>query len=214
MDFTDVDALIFDMDGTLVDNMPFHRLAWLEWAQREGLALSEAELLAQTHGTIGEIVARLFPDRTPGDRFQIGERKEGLYREIYAPHLRLLPGLQEFLEQARERSLQLALATAGDHTNIAFTIDGLGVRSFFDALIGSEDVRHGKPHPEVFLLSAQKLGVAPEKCVVFEDSPAGVEAALRAGMKCMVVNPMTPRGEFGETSHVLSWASDYREWLE
>jgi beta-phosphoglucomutase family hydrolase len=207
--FTDFEALIFDMDGTLVDNMPFHHKTWLEWAVREDIRLSESELMAQTHGTIGEITRRFFPNESEAEIFARGQRKEALYRELYAPHLKLLSGLQEFLVWSRENNLRIALATAGDYKNIAFTIDGLQIREFFEALVGSEDVTHGKPHPEVFLLAAQKLNLAPHKCVVFEDSPAGVEAARRAGMKCVVVNQMTPREEFGDTSHVLMWMDDY-----
>jgi beta-phosphoglucomutase family hydrolase len=210
-DFSPFKALIFDMDGTLVDNMRYHRETWLWWAKREGIELSEAEILAQTHGTIGEIVARFFPDATPAERFVIGERKEALYRELYAPHLRLLPGCDDLLDWTAQTGMPLALATAGDATNIAFTIDGLHIRRYFKAFVGGEAVKQGKPHPEVFLMAASRLGVAPQECLVFEDSPAGVEAARGAGMKCIVVNPMTPRSEFGETDHVLQWARDYRE---
>ena len=210
-DFSQYEALIFDMDGTLVDNMPFHRQTWLEWARREGLNLSKEESMAQTHGTIFEIVRRFFPDKTEEERREIGARKEALYREIYAPHLRLLPGLDDLLEWTRATQMPVALATAGDKTNIDFTLDGLGIRPFFRAIVGSEDVTHGKPHPEVFLLAAQKLGIAPEKCLVFEDSPAGVEAARGAGMKCIALNLMNPRDEFGESSHVVKWARDFRD---
>lgn len=210
-DFSPFKALIFDMDGTLVDNMNTHRQTWLLWAKREGIELSEEEILAQTHGTIGEIVARFFPGRSKEGLFEIGERKEALYRELYAPHLRLIAGCDDLLDWAKQTGMPLALATAGDATNIAFTLDGLNIRSYFSAFVGGEDVTHGKPHPEVFLAAAAKLGIEPSDCLVFEDSPAGVEAARRAGMKCIVVNPMMPREEFGETDHVLQWTRDYRE---
>jgi beta-phosphoglucomutase family hydrolase len=210
-DFSGFDALIFDMDGTLVDNMPYHRQTWIEWAHREGLKLSDDEILSRTHGTIGEIVYRFFPHASEAERHRIGERKEALYRELYAPHLRLLPGLSDLLEWTRHHNVPLAVATAGDAKNIAFTLDGLDIRSYFQAFVGGEDVTHGKPHPEVFLLAAQALGVTPEKCLVFEDSPAGAEAACRAGMQTIIVNQMNPTGEFGDTSHVLRWAQDYRE---
>ncbi|RYX83913.1 HAD family phosphatase [bacterium] len=209
-DRADVDALIFDMDGTIVDNIPHHDQSWISWAKREGLDYSEEELFARTHGTISEIMLRLFPDATEEERFELGERKEALYRDIYQPHLAALPGLEEFLAGAREHSLRIGLATAGDATNIAFTVDGLNIRSQFDSLVGSEDVTYGKPHPEVFLVAAQKIGVDPQRCLAFEDSVAGVEAVRRAGMKCIVVNQMAPREKYGDTSHVLDWIEDYR----
>lgn len=207
---SDTKALIFDMDGTVVDNIAYHEQSWIAWAKQEGLSISEAQLLALTYGTIGEITRRLFPRATAAEQFELGERKEAIYRELYRPHLAPLPGLEEFLIWARQHALPLAIATAGDAKNINFTIDGLKFRSYFDALVGSGDVRHGKPHPDVYLIAAQKLGVAPEQCVAFEDSVAGVEASRRAGMKCIVVNQMAPREEFGDCSHVLSWIDDYR----
>jgi len=207
---SDTKALIFDMDGTVTNNIPYHNQSWIAWAKREGLGLSETALLAETYGTIGEITRRLFPGSTPAEQSELGERKEALYREIYKPYLAPLPGLEEFLLWARRQNLPLAIATAGDAKNIDFTIDGLKLRSYFDAFIGSEDVTHGKPHPEVYLIAAQKLRVVPEECVAFEDSVAGTEAARRAGMKCIVVNQMASREEFGDCSHVLAWIDDYR----
>lgn len=203
-------ALVFDMDGTLVDNMGYHREAWLQWARREGLTGTDEEILALTHGTLREIVPRLFPHETdPRVLIERGDRKEAFYRELYAPHLELIPGLAGLLETASSRGILMAVATAGDRNNIDFTLDGLNVRRYFAAIVGAEEVTHGKPHPEVFLTAAAKLDVAPEACLVFEDSPAGVEAARRAGMPCFVVNPMNPREDFGETDHALHFAKDY-----
>ncbi len=210
---TNCEAVIFDMDGTLVDNMDFHRQTWLEWARREGLNKSEDEILANTHGIILEIVQRLFPHvQNEAELRALGERKEALYREIYKPHLKLLPGLAAWLNWLRDKDIPLAVATAGDRTNLAFTLDGLSIRDYFRATITSENVTHGKPHPEVFLLAAQALNSAPEKCLIFEDSPVGAEAARRAGMKCIVVNADAPREKFDDTSHVLRFVEDYKEF--
>ncbi len=207
---TQCEAVIFDMDGTLVDNMDFHRQTWLIWAKREGLNKSDDEILRNVNGTIGEIVARLFPDvQDANELFALGERKEALYREIYAPHLKLLPGLAAWLHWLQSQNVPMVVATAGDRKNLAFTIDGLAIRDYFGAFVTGEDVRKGKPHPEVFLLAAEKLNLAPKKCLVFEDSPAGTEAARRAEMPCVVVNADAPRDEFGDTSHVLRFMDDF-----
>lgn len=203
-------AVIFDMDGTLVDNMGFHRRTWLEWAKREGLNKSENDILQNVNGTIKEIVRRLFPHLQNEDElFALGERKEALYREIYKPHLQMLPGLYSYLEWLRDQKIPLAVATAGDRKNLAFTLDGLGIRDYFRATITGEDVSHGKPHPEVFLLAAQALNIDPQECLVFEDSAAGTEAARRAAMPCVLVNPDVPLDHFGDTSHVISFIEDY-----
>lgn len=208
-------ALIFDMDGTLVDNMPFHLRTWVEWARGEGVDLPEPELLSKTHGTIGEVVRRLFPHVTSeAEVHELGEKKEAYYREAYRPHLKLIPGVAEFLEEARRKGIPMAVATAGDWTNVRFTLDGTEIRHYFPVIIAGEDVKHGKPHPEVFLKAAARLEVEPEDCLVFEDSPAGTEAARRAGMKAIVVNQMNDRKDFGAHEHVLHWARDYfdLEW--
>ena len=210
-DLHSTQALIFDMDGTVTHNIPYHDQSWLIWAEREGLPHTKSELLALTHGTIGEITRRLFPDATPEERFERGERKEAIYRELFRPHLSPLPGLNAFLEWASQQSLKQAIATAGDATNIAFTVDGLKIRNHFEVMVGSEDVTHGKPHPEVYLIAAKRLGVDPSACVAFEDSVAGVEAVRRAEMKCIVVNPMAPSADYGDCSHVIKWMKDYRD---
>ena len=156
---------------------------------------------------------RLFPHvQNEAELRALGERKEALYREIYKPHLKLLPGLAAWLNWLRDKDIPLAVATAGDRTNLAFTLDGLSIRDYFRATITSENVTHGKPHPEVFLLAAQALNSAPEKCLIFEDSPVGAEAARRAGMKCIVVNADAPREKFDDTSHVLRFVEDYKEF--
>lgn len=207
---THCQAVIFDMDGTLVDNMGFHRQTWLEWAKREGLNKSEDDILRNVNGTIGEIVQRLFPHiQNPDEIFALGERKEALYRKIYKPHLKMLPGLAHWLDWLKDQEIPSVLATAGDRKNLAFTLDGLNIRSYFQATVTGEDVRHGKPHPEVFLLAAQALNIAPEKCLVFEDSPAGAEAARRAEMPCIVINADAPRDRFGDTGHVLGFIKDF-----
>lgn len=207
-------ALIFDMDGTLIDNMAYHRIAWLEWARREGLTFTEEELLAQTHGTIGEITARLFPNETAERRYELGQQKEALYREFYTPHLAVLAGLKPLLHEAKEAKVPLGVATMGDLTNVAFTLDGLHLRPFFSVIVSGEEVTHGKPDPQIFLLAAQRLGVPPAQCLVFEDSTQGAVAARRAGMPCIVVNPMAPREAFLPDEHVLHVARDYDdlEW--
>jgi beta-phosphoglucomutase family hydrolase len=207
---TGCQAVIFDMDGTLVDNMDFHRRTWMEWAKHEGLQKSEDEILQNVNGTIGEIVQRLFPHiQNPDEIFALGERKEALYRELYRPHLQMLPGLIVWLNWLKDEEIPLAVATAGDRKNLAFTLDGLGIRDYFQVMVTGEDTRHGKPHPEVFLRAAEGLNMAPKSCLVFEDSPAGTEAARRAEMPCVVVNADAPREKFGDTGHVLGFIHDF-----
>ena len=136
-------------------------------------------------------------------------RLKGIRRARAVTVLRRVAGFR----RGQPRRLYSPLTTgAGAYAaleRLAVTLEGLGIQNLFRVIVGGEDVENGKPHPDVFLMSAERLGSAPGKCLVFEDSPAGVEAARRGGMPCIVVNPMTPREAFGDTGHVLHFARDY-----
>ncbi len=183
MHFTQAKALIFDMDGTLIDNMEYHRLSFFEFLKCHGISITEAEYEHKNKGTITEIIPRFFGDGlSPEQILELGEEKEALYREMYAPHLQPIDGLTEFLEKAKRLNLKVALATMGDQQNIRFTLEGLQIQHFFDATVGGEEVTYGKPDPEVFLKAADKLAVSPQSCIAFEDSVSGITAALAAHM--------------------------------
>lgn len=179
-------ALIFDMDGTLVDNMAYHRRAWLEFLAGHGIRLTEAELEQQNRGIGVEMMRHFFGAVLPlAEAQELLQAKEARYRSLYRPHLQLVAGARAFLEACRAYGLRLALATAGDKPNIDFVLDGLALRPYFDAVVGAEQVRAGKPDPEVFLVAASQLRVAPAHCLVFEDSRSGFAAARAASMACI-----------------------------
>lgn len=189
-------AVIFDMDGTLVHNMHFHQQAWMQFLQNHGIHITEEEYNEKNHGTRMEIVPRYFNRKlTAEETNKLGAEKEALYREIYTPHLQPISGLDLFLTKLKEKNIKIGLATAGDKENIDFTIDGLGIRHYFDVVTGSEEVKKGKPDPEVFLLTAQKLGVAPQECLVAEDSMSGIQAGLTANMQVLGIASTHTREE-------------------
>ena len=193
-------AFIFDMDGTLVDNARFHTQAWMEIFQSLQVSINEEELHIQAGGkTAKEVLRSVMGDRLSASQVdEYSERKEHLYQQLCRPHLRLLDGLEEFLAEARSLKIPMAVATSAREGNIEFVLGGLDVRSYFTVVIGAQDVQHSKPHPEMFLAAAHRLGIAPEWCIVFEDSLAGIEAAHRAGMQTVVVttslSPIALRG--------------------
>lgn len=177
------------MDGTLVDNMSYHSKAWLELFDSLGIHLEADEFLRSTAGkTNPEILREIIGKHLSEQEIrELSDRKEAYYRKLYHPNLKAANGLLPFLLQAKDLGIPMAVATAAGKENIDFILSGLDIESFFKAVVGAEDIEKGKPDPEIFLKSAQKLHVDPQACIVFEDSPNGVEAARRAGMKAILV---------------------------
>ncbi|MCW5960519.1 MAG: HAD family phosphatase [Pyrinomonadaceae bacterium] len=182
-------GFIFDMDGTLVDNMHFHARAWQTMLAENDLAIDGEEFLKKTAGkTNREIIPAYFPDATDEELLKLGDRKETLYREIFLPERKTVAGAVDFLTRSKELGIKMAVATAAPVANMEFILDGLDLRRFFTAITTAADVSNGKPDPEVFLISAEKLGVEPENCIVFEDAFNGFEAAHRAGIKSIGIS--------------------------
>ena len=179
-----VKGVVFDMDGTLVDNMDFHRQAWFEFLARYDIHITDEEYHEKNTGIITEIVPRFFPGELSAEEIiRLGKEKEVVYRNLYGKHIEALTGLETFLQDLQEAQIAIALATAADQGNIDFTLDALGIRRYFTAITGSEEVSYGKPHPDVYLKSAAKLQLDPTHCVAFEDTPSGIRSAQAAGMK-------------------------------
>ncbi len=206
-------AFIFDMDGTIVDNMAFHTKSWVAFFERRGHAIDADDFFRATAGRQGHEIMRTYlgAGLTTEDTVLLDAEKEELYRELYAPHLETVAGFDQFIETAQEQDVRLAVATAAPPANIVFTLDGLDLRRHFDAVVGAADVARGKPNPDVFLLAAERCGVAPGNCIVFEDAPLGVEAARRAGMKCVVLTTTLPAEAFAEFDNVIHIASDFSQ---
>jgi beta-phosphoglucomutase len=177
-------AFIFDMDGTLVDNMQINADAWGKMLAENDVDVDIHEFLVKTAGkTNREIIPNFFKDATEEKLFELGQRKETIYRELFLPERRAIEGATEFLKEARNLGIKMAVATAAPVANMEFILDGLELRQYFQAITTAADVSHGKPSPEVFLKSAEKLGVETHNCLVFEDAFNGFEAAHRAGMR-------------------------------
>ncbi len=197
-------AFIFDMDGTMVDNMMVHHRAWQRKLAALGLEMELEEVRRQIHGINEEIIKRLFGDRfTPEERRRIAWEKEAEYRHIFLPELKLVQGLEPFLQRAAEAGIPMGIGTAAPPENVRFVLENLRLEPLFSAVIDAAQVQKGKPEPEVFLRVAQALGVPPEQCLVFEDSPTGAEAARRAGMPAIIVTTTHTAQEFNGFPHIL-----------
>jgi beta-phosphoglucomutase len=187
-------AAIFDMDGTLVDNMRFHVQAWVALSRGLGIDAPAERFEREFAGMRNEelLPALLGRPVAPEELAHLAERKESHYRELYAPHLAPLRGARELLSRLREAGFGLAVASAAPRANRTFVLEGLGLRPHFAHVVGAEDVTRGKPAPDLFLAAARALEVEPSACVVFEDAVNGIRAARAAGMLAVGVTTLTP----------------------
>jgi HAD superfamily hydrolase (TIGR01509 family) len=205
-------AFIFDMDGTLVDSMPFHAKSWVQFARRHGIAMPVEEILRRTTGRTGtECMREVFerPLREDEARTLVNE-KEAIYRDLFAPVFAEVRGCRRFVAAAAARGLKIAVATAGDQHNIEFVLSRLKLQPAPAAIVGGDQGLPGKPEPALFLEAARRLAIAPSECIVFEDAPFGIEAARRAGMRAVAVcSTHGPRELAGP--HVVAQVRDYDE---
>lgn len=205
-------AFLFDMDGTMLDNMQYHLQAWQKIVAEAGSGMKGEEIFKQLYGKNTEILTRILGTEkfSVAEIEQMAARKDAFYRELYAPHIKLLPGLWDFLMEAKKQNILLAIASATVDKNVEFAVDALDVRSFFTVIISGSEVKTSKPDPETFLKAAEGLNVLPIDCVVFEDVPKGVEAAMRAAMTTVAVLTSHKKEDFDSFSNVIKTIIDFR----
>lgn len=182
-------AVLWDMDGTLLDSADYHWLAWREVLAAEGFELTR-ELFAESFGRRNDATLRAyFGEEFPlSEVDRIGAIKEALYRDMVRRQgVDLLPGVGRWLARLKAHGWRQALASSASVLNIDAILGALNLADFFDAIVSAEDVQTGKPDPEVFLVAAARVSTPPSLCVVIEDAPAGLEAARRAGMSTIAV---------------------------
>ena len=181
-----MEAVLFDMDGVLVDSYRAHLESWRELAEEQGLPFSESDFERTFGRTSREVIGELWPDRT-GDAKALDERKERAYRRIIERSFPAMPGAGELVSALQAAGWKLAVASSGPPENVDFVLERLGVEGRFDAVVTGRDVQRGKPDPQVFVTAAERLGVPPERCVVVEDAPLGVAAAHAGGMRAVAL---------------------------
>ncbi|WP_219209774.1 HAD family hydrolase [Variovorax boronicumulans] len=206
------DALIFDMDGTMVDSMPWHAKAWIEFARRRGLALDVPDLMRRTTGRNAFECACELMERevSAAESDAITHEKETIYRELFGAVFAEVAGFNAFARAAAAQGLKIAVGTAGDRHNVAFVMERLRMDPLPLAIVGGDEGFTGKPTPAIFLEAARRIGVAPEHCIVFEDAPFGIEAARRAGMRAVAVCTTHSAAELAGP-HVIAAVRDYEE---
>jgi beta-phosphoglucomutase family hydrolase len=177
-------AVIFDMDGVLVDTNPHHKTAWREYYQRFNKELSDDDFVRYVSGKHNAaIVAHLFDNQSLSEANvkQLSDGKEALFRKLYEHHMAPVSGLIDFLKALKAAGIRLAVATSAPVENLDFVVDTLNIRSYFDVLLNESLVKHPKPDPEIYELAMEKLGVSPDESIIFEDSTTGIQAAKASG---------------------------------
>jgi beta-phosphoglucomutase len=178
---------IFDMDGVLVDSYRAHFQSWRDVAAQEGLDVTEKEFAATFGRTSREIIEMLWSEGRYTDQeiLALDARKEAAFRDLIRADFPIMPGATDLVDSLSQAGWALAVGSSGPPENIELVLDRLGKRDAFGAVVTGMDVTRGKPDPQVFLIAAERLGIAPQNCAVVEDAPAGVAAAHAAGMKAI-----------------------------
>ncbi len=191
MDKNNKFGVIFDMDGTLVNNAEYHKQAWIKFLEKHGIGISVEEYHKKLFGRTSKEILSIVFDRelSEEEKTRYTEEKEETYRDIYADKIKAQPGLMKLLDRLKAEGVQMGVATSATESNLKFTLEKLGIAEYFITTTNSSEIKHSKPHPEIFLKTSENLGMDASRCLVFEDSPPGVEAASKAGMKIIVVNP-------------------------
>jgi beta-phosphoglucomutase len=207
-------ALIFDLNGTMINDMEFHIRSWTYILNEELKAgLTHDQVKSQMYGKNSELFIRVFGEgKMTNDEMEFWSmEKEKRYQQAYRPYLQLINGLDEFLKRAYEAKIPMGIGSAAIPFNIDFVLDELGIRKYFSAIVSAEDVVISKPHPETFLKAARLLNTAPADSLVFEDAPKGVEAARNSGIPCVVLTTLHVRDDFPFTDDVVAFIKDYND---
>lgn len=207
-------GFLFDLNGTMVDDMRYHNQAWFDLLTKKLNAdLTWEQVKKEMYGKNSELMIRIFgPDRFTSDEMEeLGLEKEKIYQKAYRSELKLINGLEEFIKKAASNHIELAIGSAAIRFNIDFVLDNLNIRNLFTVIVSAEDVDLSKPHPETFLKCAELLNLAPADCIVFEDAPKGVEAARNAGMQAVVIMSAHDESAFTEYDNVICFVKDYND---
>lgn len=214
LDLKTIQALILDMNGVIIDDEPLHENAFHESLSREGFVLDPDTYKKHFAGrTDREGLVSFLPELPREKQDSLLQEKSNLYQQALKNSLASFPGIPELIIGAATSGLPLAVVTSAKRQEALLVLQSLGLGSYFQALVAAEDVSCGKPDPGGYLLSAQLLGKSPEECLVVEDSPAGVEAALAAGMQVVACLNTHEREDLTAAHFLITQASDLANLL-
>lgn len=200
----EVEAVIWDMDGVLADTAPHHLRAWQEIFGKRGISFTEEDFKRGFGIRNDAIIRNILGEQVTKDEIEtVAQEKEKAFRRIIGQNINPLPGALKLLQALDEHGVRMAIASSTTMENIRLIIGSLGIENCFKAVVTGHDVTEGKPSPQVFLLTAKRLGVEPKNCIVVEDAVAGVVAAKSAGMYCVAVTNTHPEEKLKEADLIV-----------
>lgn len=201
-----IEAVIFDLDGTLIDNNAFHLQSWKQYLKDIDKHISEVEYKAHINGRTNKDAVEYIYGRQMSDEEAMiyTLQKEKIYRTIYQPFIKPVDGLLPLLEKLSELNIPMAIATSGIQVNIDFMFSHIPVQHYFKTIVNSAHIKAGKPDPEIYIKTAELLKVIPENCLVFEDAIVGVQAAKAAGMKVIAITTTHTSAELKEADMIIA----------
>jgi HAD superfamily hydrolase (TIGR01509 family) len=204
-----VRAVIFDMDGVIVDSEPYSIQALLDILRQYGVEPTEDDLRRSYGRRVrDDFIDYFFRYGVTADVDSAIAHKHARYYHLAAGHLQPFPGVMPLLGRLRARGYRMALASSGDRVKVAFGMQALELNGTFEAIVSGDDVPHSKPDPAIYLTAAQRLGVSPTECIAIEDAPAGVEAVKRAGMRCIAVTNSVTREQLHRADLIVDSLAD------
>ena len=205
-------AFLFDLNGTIIDDMQYHITAWHRILNELGANISLERTKEECYGKNHELLERIFPGvYSDAEKDSMSFEKEKAYQEEFRPLLKPIRGFENFLCSAHGQGIKTAVGSAAITFNVDFVLDGLHIRNLIDGIVSADDVTNSKPHPETFLKCAELLRVSPRGCLVFEDAPKGVGSAQNAGMDCIVITTMHSPEEFESYQNIIGFIADYKD---
>lgn len=202
-------AVIFDMDGVIVDTNPHHKIAIQQFCADHGIQLNELTFQHKIYGrTNRDWITNVFGEITVEQREAYAREKEALFRKIYEPDIKPVHGLIEFLDLLVANRIPRAIATSAPPENVEFIVEKTGIRKYFDIILDERNVTHGKPHPEIYIKTAKALNFQNSKCIVIEDSLSGITAARKSGSKVVGITTTHTPEEMSETNLVIQDFND------
>lgn len=207
---SEIKAVIFDLDGTILDNNEFHLKAWKKYLKDSGMEISDEDFKKYISGrTNADAVAHLYKKSMTEEEASIHYlKKEEIYRKMYEKEIAPIAGLPKFLKDLQTHNVTMAIATSGVQVNIDYMFEHVPIKKYFKEIIHSAHIKKGKPDPEIFLKTAEALHTAAANCIVFEDSLPGITAGKAAGMKVVAITTSHKREELNEADLVIE---DYTE---